>query len=181
MDKSKIKLSEVEIGKSFIADDGVEYIKFSENDGASVVLTKEILFLSTFGDNNNFATSKVLKRLQNEILPNTENLIGADNIIQFSTDLTTLDGLKTYGSINSKISLPTLDFYRKNLSFFEKHKLDDSFWLATAESSEEHGSDAWTLRVAPSGYVDGGICYCSRGGVRPILRFKSFIFVSCTT
>ncbi len=171
-----MKLSEINAGKTFpIA--GMEFIKVKDTDKGCYVLSKEIVFNSSYGDNNNFAESKILKRLNKEILPNIEKAIGAENVLEFKTDLTSLDGLKTYGDMTSKISLPTFDFYRENVKVFDEHKLYEWFWLATPDSTPEHINDWWALCVSPRGsinYINHDINY----GVRPVLLFASDIFVS---
>ena len=171
-----MKLSEINAGKTFpIA--GMEFIKVKDTDKGCYVLSKEIVFKSSYGDNNNFAESKILKRLNEEILPEVEKTIGAENVLEFKTDLTSLDGLKTYGDMTSKISLPTFDFYRENVKVFDEHKLNDWFWLATPDSTPEHINDWWSLCVSPRGYFS--YYYLNDYyGVRPVLLFASDIFVS---
>ena len=169
-------LREIETGKTFkIAD--IEFIKVKETDKGTVVVTKDCLFDSTYGDNNNLHKSKILKRLQEEILPKIEEAVGKDNVLEFETDLTTLDGLKPYEPLKSKISLPTLDFYRENVAVFDECNPGRWWWLATPESAKPHSNPWWTLCVAPSGclYGDG---YNDNHGVRPILFFVSDISVS---
>ena len=80
--------------------------------------------------------------------------------------------------MTSKISLPTLDFYRENVEIFDKHKLDEWWWLATPESAQPHGNPFWTLCVSPSGIIFSDL-YDFDIGVRPFLYFVSSISVSC--
>ena len=171
-----MKLSEVNVGKTFTVA-GIEFIKMEDTDKGCVAVTKESLFDCNYGSNNNFSESKILKRLNEEALPKIEEAIGTENVLEFKTDLTALDGLKTYGSITSKISLPTLDFYRQNVKIFDEYKLDEWWWLATPDTTPEHYNDRWAVCVAPDGYVNGN-CYDYSSGVRPVLVFVSDIFVS---
>lgn len=156
---------------------GIEFIKFPYADGMVAAVARNILFRSTFGKNNNLTTSNVLKTLQTEILPSIIKAVGEENVCEFETDLTTLDGLKPYPVLKSKISLPTLDFYRQNVEMFDKYNVNSWWWLATPESSEEHSNSHWTLCVSPDGSMDC-ISYDNNGGVRPFLIFKSSIFES---
>ena len=175
-----MKLSEVKIGKTFKVGN-LEFVKFVEDENSCFVVARESVFNSTYGSNNNFANSKILERLNREILPKIENEIGTENMLKFETDLTALDGLKTYGSIKSKISLPTIDFYRQNVEIFDEHKIDAWWWLATPDTTPDHYNDRWTVCVAPSGSIFNGNFY-GYGldfGVRPILCFVSSISVSC--
>lgn len=169
-------LREIETGKTFHAA-GMEFIKVKETDKDTVVVAKDCLFNSTYGDNNNLHKSKILKRLQEEILPKIEEAVGADNVLEFETDLTALDGLKPYEPLKSKISLPTLDFYRENVAVFDEHNPDCWWWLATPESAKPHSAPTWIVCVAPSGNVYDYRYYYDFG-VRPVLFFVSDISVS---
>lgn len=166
----------VKDGETFKVGD-IEFIKFPEVNGAVPVMTRDIVFRSRFGDNNNLAESEVMRRLQEEFLPTVIEAVGAENLCTFKTDLTTLDGLKPYGEMESLISLPTFDFYRANVGIFDQYKVAGWWWTATPESAQPHDDPDWILCVAPSGYFFSSI-YFSVIGVRPILFFVSSIFGS---
>ena len=157
---------------------GIEFIKFPEVNGAVPVIARDCLFRSRFGDNNDLRKSDVLKKMETDVLPKIIAEIGEENVLTFMTDLTTEDGLKPYGIMESKVSLSTLDFYRANVAVFDRYKVKEWFWLATPESAEPHSSPDWILCVAPSGRIclDG---YGSGLGVRPFFFFNSSIFGSC--
>lgn len=175
--KKSVTLSDVAVGETFKIGD-TEFIKFADEYGVTTAVTKECVFDSVFGENNNFAESKIFEKLNTEFLPKIADIIGFYKIINIDTDLTTLDGLKPYPKMTSKISLPTLDFYRKNVEMFDKYKVGQWWWLATPESAKPHDEPNWIVCVAPSGvYYNGFINYY--GGVRPILNFVSSISVSC--
>lgn len=173
-----IELSKIENGKTYKIGD-TEFVKFFDENGETVAMVKDCLFRSTFGKNNDLRESEILEKLNTEFLPKIAEIIGEENICEFETDLTTLDGLKTYGSMKSKVSLPTLDFYRANVEIFDKYKIDCSFWLATPESTNPHNNPYWLLCVSPGGGIDCGLYYYGNGGVRPFLHFVSSISVSC--
>lgn len=157
---------------------GIEFIKFPTVGDATPVMARDCLFCSRFGDNNDLRQSDVLKKLESDVLPKIIKEIGEENVLTFQTDLTTLDGLKPYGAMESKVSLPTLDFYRANVEIFDKYKVDKWFWLATPESAEPHDSPYWILCVAPSGGICYDYYYYSGRGVRPFFFFNSSIFES---
>ena len=157
---------------------GIEFIKFPAEGDRVPVLAKECIFRSQFGSNNDLRQSDALKKMEDDVLPKIIEAVGEDNVLEFKTDLTTLDGLKPYGVMESKISLPTLDFYRANVEIFDKHKVDQWFWLATPESADPHDSPYWVLCVAPSGFINCG-SFINDSGVRPFLYFHSSIFGSC--
>ncbi len=173
-----MKLSNVKTGETFkIA--GIEFIKFSEEDGVVTAVAKGLLFDSAFGSNNNFAHSKVLKKLETEILPKIEAEVGTENVLEFETDLLSLDGSDIYGKIKTKISLPTLDFYRQNAKTFDKYKPNRWWWLSTPDSTEEHSNSDWILCVSPRGHVYYDRYVNDGDGVRPFCKFVSSISVSC--
>ena len=171
-------LSEIKKGKIFKIGD-VEFIKFFDENGETVAITKDLIFFSRFGNNNDLRNSDILKRLNEEFLPKLAEAIGEENICTIKTDLTTIDGLKPYETMESKVSLPTLDFYRANVAIFDEYKVDNWWWLATPESAQPHSAPDWIFCVAPSGYVRHSGNFYSSGGVRPFLRFVSSIYVSC--
>ena len=171
-----ISIPNVKVGETFEVA-GMEFIKFPEVDGMVPVVMKAIAFRSEFGSNNDLRESVVLKKMEKDILPKIIAAIGEENVCAFKTDLTTLCGLKNYGTMESKISLPTLDFYRANVDIFDKYPVNGWWWLATPDSCKPHDDPIWTLCVSPAGNIDCD-CYYGSNGVRPFLFFKSSIFES---
>lgn len=176
MSNEKVLFPCVKDGEAFKVG-GIEFIKFPSVNGKTPVVAREILFNSRFGENNNLIESRVLERLETEILPKVIAEVGEENVCTFETDLTTLDGLKPYGIMESRISLPTFDFYRANVDIFDKHPVENWWWLATPDTASPHYDPVCTVCISPSGDV-GGDFYCFDYGVRPILIFESSIFES---
>ena len=166
----------VKDGETFKIGD-MEFIKFPSVNGQTPAVMKDIAFRSRFGKDNDFRNSEILKKLETEILPKIVAVVGEENVCTFKTNLTTWDGLKVYGELESRISLPTMDFYRINVEIFDKYKAGCWWWLATADSAQPHFDPIWVLCVSPSGIIssDG---YDSGGGVRPFCIFESSIFES---
>ena len=166
----------VKVGETFKVGE-YEFIRFPEADGKTPVVMKDIPFSAVFGNNNDLRCSNVLERMQKEILPKIIAEVGEENVCTFTTDLTALDGLKPYEPLESRISLPTMDFYRSHVEIFDKYNPDKWWWLATPESAQPHYAPNWILCVSPSGnicnyYFDYDI------GVRPFCIFTSSIFES---
>lgn len=174
--ENKVLFDGVKDGETFEVA-GMAFIKFPSADGKTPVVMRGIAFRSRYGEDNDLRHSPIMNRLQSGILPKIEEAIGKENVCTFETDLTSLDGLTPYGKMESRISIPTLDFYRKNVSIFDKHAPAGWWWLATPESAEPHYAPTFSLCVAPSGDFDF-INYYYDGGVRPFLIFKSCIFGS---
>ena len=175
--KTTKTLAEIKCGELFEVAD-IEFIKFADENGQTIAVAKDTLFNSRFGDNNNFATSDVKRKLEEKVLPKLEQAIGAENIIEHEVDLLSLDGDDKWGKVMCRISISTFDFYRAKVKVFDKYNPDQWWWLATPDTTSAHYNDDWVRCVEPRGdiYYDG----CSNGrGVRPFLIFSSSIFVSC--
>lgn len=157
---------------------GMEFIKFPSVNGQTPAVMKDIAFFSRFGDNNDLRRSDVLRKMETEILPKIIEFVGCENLCTIKTDLTTFDGLTPYGTMESLISLPTLDFYRANVSIFDKYKPGQWWWLATPESAPPHDDPRWVLCVSPPGCIGYGDCIINVLGVRPFCIFNSSIFES---
>jgi hypothetical protein len=170
----KVKLSDLAEGECFKIGD-VELIKFYEKSGGVYVVAKEHIASMKFGDSNNFKESEKLRSVLDEFLQKIVAAVGEENVLTFDTNLLALDGTDEYGSMTSKVGLPTLDFYRANKRIFDKHKLDKWWWLATPDSTTNN----FVLCVAPSGGIFYDDCCHDCGGVRPFCILKSDIFVSC--
>lgn len=166
-----MKLSQIENGKTFKIGD-TEFIKFSEKNGNVMAVTKDVVFYSKFGDSNKLSESTVLERLKTEWLPKITSIIGEDNIVEFETDLLSLDG-SSHNTMTSKVSLVTLDFYRQNRKIFDDYLIKE-WWLATPGYASHY-----CCGVDDDGYVnDYYLVSFSDIGVRPALVFKSDISVS---
>lgn len=157
---------------------GMEFIKFPDVDGKTPVVMKSIAFRSRFGDDNDLTKSPALSKMQKEILPKIIEAVGEENVLPFKTDLTTLDGLKPYEDLESRISLPTFDFYRAHVEIFDKHNPGTWWWLATPESAQPHSDPTWIVCVSPSGNIFCDSYSYFDVGVRPFLIFNSSIFGS---
>ena len=172
MNNEKVMASKIADGEIFVVA-GIEFIKFPEKDGKFVAVAKGSLGDRVFDNNgNDFSKSALLKYLENDILPKIEAEVGTENVLEFETDLFSLDGHRKYGVMKSRIGLSTFDFYRENREIFDKHKLDDWWWLSTP-----NGERDYVVCVAPSGFVRSSGSGCL-DGVRPVLLFSSSIFVS---
>ena len=102
--------------------------------------------------------------------------IGEDNILQRERDLLSLDGQTEYGKAYEKVSLLTVDEYRKYRSLIPNTE-DDWWWLITPWSTPCNDYKTCVATVSSSGDID---CYDCRNdcGVRPFCIFSSSIFES---
>ncbi|WP_342759498.1 DUF6273 domain-containing protein [Kineothrix sedimenti] len=172
---NKVVLSSVKPGD--IINDKYIVLEHFES-GATAVIRKELLEKTMdFGDSNNdWRSSNVRNYLNNEYLKDVEKEFGADSIVEHMVDLLSMDGLDDYGSSRDKISLLTIDQYRKYRKILGDN-MKNWWWLATPDSTPSGWSTGYVRCVDSSGGVcyDGYIC---DGGVRPFFILKSSIFVS---
>lgn len=105
------------------------------------------------------------------------NIIGKDNLIEHTVDLTADDGLKCYGKIKRRMSLITANLYRRYVEIIDKYKLNYCWWTVTAYSTPKHNHTSWVKCVSPYGSVGDNGCN-GNFGVRPFCILNSNIFVS---
>ena len=130
----------------------------------------------TFDSNsNNWSLSKLREELNTKFLKKIADELGEDAVVEFDRDLLSLDGQTEYGHCEDKISLLTVDEYRKYRKLLPN--MSKWWWLITPWSTPANDYNS-TLAVVPSsGYVNG--CYFSYDlGVRPVCIFSSSIFES---
>lgn len=154
-----------------------EFVVLEHGKDTTSVIYKDLLLQSKkFGGNNNFDGSYVDKECQ-KFADEIAGIVGAENLVGHTLDLTSDDGLKDYGKVKRKMSLLTAELYRRYVYILDKFKLDRWWWLATAYSTKTHDNTTWVKCVSPSGSIYDD--YCSRGsGVRPFCILNSSIFVS---
>lgn len=154
-----------------------EFIVCEHTREGTVLLMKDCLYKNKkFGSNNNYNGSDVDKFCE-EFADALTNLVGAENIITHTVDLTADDGLKDYGSVERRVSLFTANQYRKYCDILDNYRVDIWTWTATAYSTPKHDDNSWVKCVAPSAYLQQ-LLQPLYGGVRPFCILNSNIFVS---
>lgn len=126
-------------------------------------------------DSNNWIKSDLRKELNDSFLKKITEELGEDAVVEFDRDLLSLDGQTEYGHCEDKISLLTVDEYRKYRKLLPNTK--NWWWLITPWSTPANGYISTLTVVSPSGYFRNDVCsYCD--GVRPVCIFSSSIFES---
>ena len=125
---------------------------------------------------NNYANSDIRKYLNTEFLKELEVAVGAENIISFERELISLCGLKEYGTCEDKVSLISVDEYRKYRELLPR--TGEWWWTLTPDSVASNGDELWVTVVSPSGDFNHDLCYLYCGGVRPFCIFSPSIFES---
>lgn len=173
---SAVKLQDLAPGDTFKVGDH-EFIVLEHCGENTAVIRRDLLpEAMAFGANNNFNESDVARECAS-FAAEIADLVGAENILIHSVDLTSDDGLKDYGIVECKASLLTADLYRRYVEILDKFKIDAWWWLATAFSTPKHDTAAWVKCVSPSGGIYRG-GFSNDIGVRPFCILRSNIFVS---
>lgn len=127
-------------------------------------------------DFSNWESSDLRDYLNEEFLEKIAAEIGLENIVPFERDLLSLDGQTEYGKCEDKVSLLTVDEYRKYRSLIPNTK-DYWWWLVSPWSTPCNDYTRTVAVVSSAGLVNGSYCYdCN--GVRPFCIFSSSIFES---
>lgn len=127
-------------------------------------------------DSSNWENSNLRDYLNEEFLEKIAAEIGLENIVPFERDLLSLDGQTEYGKCEDKVSLLTVDEYRKYRSLIPNTK-DYWWWLVSPWSTPCNDYYMSVAVVSSAGYIDRNYCgNCV--GVRPVCIFSSSIFES---
>lgn len=124
-------------------------------------------------DINDWRISELRQHLNSDLLEKIENEIGEENVIKFERDLLSVDGQNQYRACKDKVSLLTLDEYRKYRSLIPNEEC--CWWLLTPWSTSHSGYYTLTTAVLPAGRIYYYACNLDFG-VRPVRIFSSSIF-----
>ena len=165
----KKHIGKPEIGKA-IELAGMEWLILDKTEkGYFAILNgfdgKERTFDS---DSNNWILSKLRNELNTRFLKKITD--------EFGEDLLSLDGQTEYGHCEDKISLLTVDEYRKYRKLLPN--MPKWWWLITPWSTPVNDYSTTSTVVSPSGYFSRLNCSSNELGVRPACIFSSSIFES---
>ena len=172
-----VRLSDVAVGDVCKIGEN-EFVVLEHSEDTTAVILKGLLRDGEkFGESNNYEDSNV-DALCAEFARCLSSVVGEDNLIEHTVDLSANDGLRCYGNVKRMVSLLTADLYRRYVYILDKHKVDKWWWLATAWSTKLHEDEDWVLCVSPRGDIDSDRYYYDDNGVRPFCILNSNIFVS---
>ena len=174
---SSVKLSDIPAEETCKIGEHEFIVLEHEGDTTLLVRKDPLPGDIVFGENNNYNGSNAdaaCVAFGDEI----SAIVGAENILLHTVDLTANDGLDDYGEIERYASVFTADRQRQYVRTTDKYPTDRWCWLPTPWSTPSHESDRYVLCVSPSGYIYHSIYNSIDGGVRPFCILKSNIFVS---
>ena len=127
-------------------------------------------------DSNNWENSGLRSYLNGEFFEKMTAEIGLENIVPFERNLLSLDGQTEYGKCEDKVSLLTVDEYRKYRSLIPNTK-DYWWWLVSPWSTPCNDYKKSVAVVSSAGSIDYDRCFINYR-VRPVCIFSSSIFES---
>lgn len=144
--------------------------KLKEENGNTYYHLCEPLFKSEFGDDNNYANSTVRKKLlEHEFTLSLQKEYG-DALVPVTMNLTSLDGLKDYGTVTDVVGIPDIDLYREcRENVFVG---DNWWWLSTPDSTPSGTGSSCVRYVCSGGFVVWGYSGYE-WSVRPFFILKS--------
>lgn len=172
----KQHMEKPEIGKT-VEVDGMEWMILDKTEkGYFAILNSFDGENRKFdSDSNNWIESDLRKELNDSFLKKITEELGEDAVVEFDRDLLSLDGQTEYGHCEDKISLLTVDEYRKYRKLLPN--TNDWWWLITPWSTPANGYISTLAVVSPSGVILNN-SYDYSIGVRPVCIFSSSIFES---
>ena len=175
-DKTKNNLKGLKVGDVFeLAGLKWKILDITE-DGCKCLADKLESKMIFDSNGNDWRNSSLRKYLNGEFLEMLSNEIGEDNIVEFERDLLSLDGQTEYETCMDKVSLLTVDEYRKYRNLIPNTK-DYWWWLVSPWSTPCNDYKKYVAVVSSSGCIGYYDCF-SNGGVRPFVSFSSSIFES---
>lgn len=124
-------------------------------------------------DSNNWISSKLRNELNTRFLKKITDELGEDAVIEFDRDLLSMDGQTEYAHCKDKISILTVDEYRKYRKFLPN--MYEWWWLLTPWNIPANDCSTTLTIVTPSGNLNYYNCY-DKNDVRPVCIFSSSIF-----
>ena len=172
----KKHIGKPEIGKA-IELAGMEWLILDKKEkGYFAILNGFDVKERTFDSaSNNWISSKLRNELNTRFLKKITDEFGEDAVIEFDRDLLSLDGQTEYGHCKDRISLLTVDEYRKYRKLLPN--MSKWWWLITPWSTPVNNYSTTSTVVSPSGNFYGFSCN-DVNGVRPVCIFSSSIFES---
>jgi len=118
------------------------------------------------GNNNNYATSSLRKKLLSDLLP----VLGVNNLLPHTVDLTADNGDDRYGTVTDKVFILSCDEYRKYRKYVPL--LNEWMWTCTPWWINDAGNDSYVRNVHPAGYITSSYSARFSIGVAPACIFN---------
>ncbi len=186
MKMKNLALAQVRRGERFTLD-GVEFVKLEDDlDAAFAVAADTLPECCAFEDDdaeredhNNFSGSLIQKHMERFFREQHSPIFKA--IVERPIDLTSMDGMTTYGKPFTVARLLTIDEFRKYRRFIPL--TSKPFWTATPWTTlrSPFSDDFYAYGFNSDGTVDRNLVCYAFFAPRPALYLQSSILVSVET
>lgn len=173
---NKVQLSELEVGDIFNLV-GLNWKILDITGRGYMCLADKLENVMEFdSESSNWSGSQLREYLNTEFIEGITEEIGEENIIPFNRNLLSIDGQTEYGECVDKVSLLTIDEYRKYRSLIPN--MDNWWWLITPWSTPcNNNYNNLAVGVTSSGTAFYEPC-SNYNCVHPLCVLKSNIIVS---
>lgn len=186
MKMKNLALAQVRRGERFTLD-GVEFVKLEDDLDAAFAVAADTLpeccqFESDDAereDHNNFSGSHIAKVMERWLRDQHKPIF--DATLERPIDLTSMDGMTTYGKPFAVARLLTIDEFRKYRRFIPL--TSKPFWTATPWTTlrSPYSKDSYAYGIVTDGTVGSSGVYNAYFAPRPALYLQSSILVSVET
>lgn len=177
--KNKVRLSELKPGETFKINK-YDFIVLCQDDSSQTtkVISKGFMAENVIFDKNtkDYNKSNIKKMIEADIQPIIEKAVGAENLIEHTVSLISVDMQHKYEDCVCKVRPITFDEAREFNDLLVNKSLNDWGWTCTPWSTKERGLEYSIAVVSSSGYFSCNRCNYYRC-VRPFCILKSDIFV----
>ncbi len=150
------------------------YIVLQHMNGGTAIIAKDFVKTMAFGKTGDYLNSDIRSYLNGEFYKELAGIVGKDNILKHTVDLTADDGTGV-GACNDYVSILTTERYRAYRKFLPAY---GSWWYtATRVSADVDGYARLVCRVYSDGVLNWGGCGNDSGGVRPFCVLKSCVLI----
>lgn len=141
-------------------------------DDGTLCMVLDEDFKSEFGETNNFAESKLRKKLNAEYLDEwVKSGANRESFVLMQVDLTANDGLKDYSTCECFLAPRTCDQHRKYRYLIPNPK-GNWEWTATAYSTKANGYSLTAYQVTVAGGLSINYSVNVAYGVRPLFKLN---------
>lgn len=109
---SMVSLRTLAPGAEFKLGEDV-YIVLEQDGENTKIISKDFLYTMQFGDNNDWRESGVRGKMNGEHYGKIAAIVGKENIVPMTRELSAMDGSGSYGTCEDNVSILTFDEYRK--------------------------------------------------------------------
>lgn len=146
-------------------------------DDGTLCMVLDEDFKSEFGETNNFAESKLRKKLNGEYLDEwVKSGANRESFVLMQVDLTANDGLKDYSTCECFLAPRTCDQHRKYRYLIPNPK-ESGEWTATAYSTNGNGFSDVAYLVSDTGGLGINIVVHNAFGVRPLFKLNPDVII----